>query len=49
MEKIFVDTENTRTNEPYIFKLDVTDKLNRKKSKQKHGFLQKHQVRIQKQ
>ena len=30
-----MDTENTKTNEPHIFKLDLTDKLNRKKSKQK--------------
>ena len=30
METIFVNNENSRTNEPHRFKLDLTDKLNPK-------------------
>ena len=30
MEKIFMNTENSKTNEPQRFKLDLTDKLNLK-------------------
>ena len=30
METIFMNTENSKTNEPHIFKLDLTDKLNLK-------------------
>ena len=30
METIFMNTENSKTNEPYRFKLDLTDKLNLK-------------------
>ena len=30
MEAIFMNTENSKTNEPHRFKLDVTDKLNLK-------------------
>ena len=30
METIFKNTENTKTNEPCRFKLDLTDKLNLK-------------------
>ena len=30
METIFVNTENSKTNEPHRFKLDLTDKLNLK-------------------
>ena len=30
METIFMNTENTKTNEPHRFKLDQTDKLNLK-------------------
>ena len=30
METIFTNTENSKTNEPHRFKLDVTDKLNLK-------------------
>ena len=30
METIFMNTENSKTNEPHIFKLDFTDKLNLK-------------------
>ena len=28
METIFVNTENSKTNEPHRFKLDLTDKTN---------------------
>ena len=31
METIFMNTENSKTNELHIFKLDLTDKLNLKK------------------
>ena len=31
METIFMNTENSKTNEPHTFKLDLTDKLNLKK------------------
>ena len=30
METIFLNTENSKTNEPHRFKLDLTDKLNLK-------------------
>ena len=30
METIFVNTENSKTNEPHRFKLNLTDKLNLK-------------------
>ena len=30
MEKIFMSTENSKTNEPHRFKLDLIDKLNLK-------------------
>ena len=30
MEAIFMNTENSKTNEPHRFKLDLTDKLNLK-------------------
>ena len=30
MEKIFMNTENSKTSEPHRFKLDLTDKLNLK-------------------
>ena len=30
MEAIFMNTENSKTNEPHTFKLDLTDKLNLK-------------------
>ena len=33
METIFMDTENSKTNEPHRFKLDLTDKLNLKNPK----------------
>ena len=32
METIFINNENSRTNEPHRFKLDLTDKLNPKNS-----------------
>ena len=32
MEKIFMNSENSKTIEPYRFKLDLTDKLNLKNS-----------------
>ena len=32
METIFMNTENSNTNKPHRFKLDVTDKLNLKNS-----------------
>ena len=57
METIFMSTENSKTNEPHRFKLDLTDKLNLKNPNKKMAFeqfeyllhLEKHQVRIQKQ
>ena len=30
METIFMNTENSKTNEPHRFKLDLTDKINLK-------------------
>ena len=33
METIFMNTENSKTNEPHRFKLDLTDKLNLKNPK----------------
>ena len=30
METIFINTEKSKTSEPHIFKLDLTDKLNLK-------------------
>ena len=30
METIFMNTENSKTNEPHIFKLNLADKLNLK-------------------
>ena len=30
METIFMNTENSKTNEPHRFKFDLTDKLNLK-------------------
>ena len=32
METIFMNTENSKTNEPHRFRLDLTDKLNLKNS-----------------
>ena len=33
METIFMNTENSKTNEPHRFRLDLTDKLNLKNHK----------------
>ena len=52
MDTIFINSENSKTNVPYRFKLDLTDKLNLKDLK-KHGssqfehllHVEKHQVR----
>ena len=33
METIFMNTENSKTNEPHRFKLDLADKLNLKNPK----------------
>ena len=35
METIFMNTENSKTNEPHRFRLDLTDKLNLKNPKKK--------------
>ena len=32
MERIFINTENSKTNEPYKFRLTIADKLNHKDS-----------------
>ena len=48
-------TENSKTNEPHRFKLDLTDKLNLKDPNKNIAFsqyeyllhLERHQVRIQ--
>ena len=37
METFFMNTENSKTNEPHRFKLDLTDKLNLKNPK-KYGL-----------
>ena len=37
METIFMNTENSKTNESHKFKLDLADELNLKNSK-KHGL-----------
>ena len=54
METILMNTEYSKTSELHKFKLNLTDKLNLKNPKKKHGFsqfecsshLEKHQVRI---
>ena len=38
METIFMNTENSKTNEPHRFKLNFTDKLNLKNPNKKYGF-----------
>ena len=38
METIFMNTENSKTNESHRFKLDLADMLNLKNPKKKHGF-----------
>ena len=39
METIFMNTENSKTNEPHRFKLDVADKLNLKNPKKNIAFV----------
>ena len=54
METIFMNTENSKTNEPHGFKLDLTDKLNLKNSSKNMALAnlsiyytcKKHQVKI---
>ena len=46
METIFMNTENSKTNEPHRFKLDLTDKRNLKNPNKN---MEKHQTRIQQQ
>ena len=38
METIFMNSENNKTSESHRFKLNLTDKLNLKDPKKKHGF-----------
>ena len=38
METIFLNTENSKTNETHRFRLDLTDKLNLKNPEKKHGL-----------
>ena len=38
METIFMNTENSKINEPHRFKLDLTDKLNLKNPNKKIGL-----------
>ena len=38
METIFMNTENSKTNEPHRFRLDLTDKLNLKNYKKNMGL-----------
>ena len=38
METISMNTENSKTNEPHIFKLDLTDKLNLKNPNKNMAF-----------
>ena len=51
MEAIFMNTENSKTNEPHRFKLDLADKLNLKNPNKNMALanlsithLEKHQV-----
>ena len=37
MEPLFMNTKNSKTNEPNRFKYDLIDKLDFKKSKQKYS------------
>ena len=39
METIFMNTENSKANEPHRFKLDLTDKLNLKNPKKNMGLV----------
>ena len=55
METIFMNSENSKTNEPHRFKLDLTDKRNLKNPNKKMALanlsiflhLEKHQISIQ--
>ena len=38
METIFMNTENSKTNESHRFRLDLANKLNLRNPKKKHGF-----------
>ena len=38
METIFMNTENSKRNEPHKFKLDLTNKLNLKNPLRKYDF-----------
>ena len=38
IKTIFINTKNSKTNEPHIFTLDLTDELNLKIPKKKHGL-----------
>ena len=38
METVFMNSEDSKTGEPHRFRLDLTDKLNLKDPKKKHGF-----------
>ena len=38
LETILMNTENSKTNEPQRFRLDLTDKLNLKYPEKKYGF-----------
>ena len=38
METIFMNTENSKTNESHRFRLDLANKLNLKNPKKNHGF-----------
>ena len=40
MEILFMNSENSKTSEPQRFRLDLTNKLNLKDPKKKHGFSQ---------
>ena len=51
-----MNTENSKTSEPYRFKLDLTDKINLKNPNKNMALanlsiphLEKHQIRIQQQ
>ena len=49
METIFMNTENSKTNESHRFKLDLANKRNLKIPKKNHGFSQfKYLLRLEK-
>ena len=55
METVFMNTENSKTNEPHIFKLDFTDKRNLKNPNKNMALakfkyllhLEKYKIKIQ--